>query len=463
MYLRLLRTAVLGAFAMIAVASPATTHAGLDDELKGVFDGMMNVTPADAYMTQRRGVITGGSLQMRNRMVNPNLVSFVPPRFKAGCNGIDLFMGSFSFINSEQLTQLMRNIAQAAVGYAFQLAIEGMCPTCAQVMSKLQKDIEFLNSLMRNSCEAAKKLVDGSGLGPSIRGWAEERKKEASSLDTSHGFLEDFLKADSTNDRSSTAVLIQNGAENELKGNVVKQALDQSSAVDWYAYGDDELKMVLMSLTGTLIIGKGQDADGNDDIDYKRVPAILKVRDFIEGGTVKVYACDDDRCTAPTPQSKTITGMRERVRKMVLGTGVCVACSGGIVRKMAERSGGSTFTPEEQKFIQASSPGAYSMLSKIAAEPQAMALVADRMVDALSVEMTHVIVDVMFDTVREAVTSTGRPMDTSMLMVLRDLRVDINEQRRVAADAQQSVALLLQVHDDVRQGLMARHPAVAAR
>lgn len=147
---------------LLFLISPA--KADLNDELKSTFDGLVNVTPGGSYDTQRRGVIAGGSISMRNKIVHPNLVSWVPPNLNGGCGGIDLFAGSFSYINGAQFTQLSRSIAQAAVGYAFELAIEGMCPTCAQVISKLQSEVAKLNSLMRNSCEFAKTAVNATGL-----------------------------------------------------------------------------------------------------------------------------------------------------------------------------------------------------------------------------------------------------------------------------------------------------------
>ncbi len=56
----------------------------------------------------------------------------VPPSFSAGCGGIDLFGGSFSFINMNQFVDLMRAVASNAAGYAFQLAINAMCPDCGR-------------------------------------------------------------------------------------------------------------------------------------------------------------------------------------------------------------------------------------------------------------------------------------------------------------------------------------------
>jgi conjugative transfer pilus assembly protein TraH len=43
--------------------------------------------------------------------MNESLWHFVPPSFDAGCGGIDLFAGSFSFISAEQFQNLLRAIA----------------------------------------------------------------------------------------------------------------------------------------------------------------------------------------------------------------------------------------------------------------------------------------------------------------------------------------------------------------
>ncbi|MDN4704685.1 conjugal transfer protein TraH [Vibrio parahaemolyticus] len=47
-------------------------------------------------------------------MYEQNLVSFTPPSWKAGCGGVDMFGGSFSFINAEQLVTMMRAVAANA-------------------------------------------------------------------------------------------------------------------------------------------------------------------------------------------------------------------------------------------------------------------------------------------------------------------------------------------------------------
>ena len=95
--------------------------------MTNTFDTMMNYTNPTAHLGQRRGVVTDGSLSARNRIATESLWHFVPPSYSAGCGGIDLFAGSFSFISAEQFQNLMRAIAANAAGYAFEVALGAMC------------------------------------------------------------------------------------------------------------------------------------------------------------------------------------------------------------------------------------------------------------------------------------------------------------------------------------------------
>ncbi|NOU43848.1 MAG: conjugal transfer protein TraH [Methyloglobulus sp.] len=430
------------------IALPA--KANLDQELQSAFSSMINVTPGGAYETQRRGVITGGSIAMRNNIMNPNLISFVPPSVKGGCNGIDLFAGSFSFINGAQFTQLMRSVAQAAIGYAFMLAIEGMCPTCAQIMSKLQGEVGKLNSLMRNSCEFAKGMVNATGL----KAWADERKQEASSISTGIGIVDDFFAVQENSTEAPAKALIASGNANQITGNVVYESLTQSNTASWFANGDQQLIETLMSLTGTVIVSPKTD---NSDIKFDFRPNLLKVKDIIEGGSVVIYKCESDQCLLPDDvadrQTIILTGIRARAREMVWGTGLGATGSGGIVRKMLSKNIGGDFTSSEKQFIQASRPGVYGLLRGLASEIQSANLIADQLVDVVATEMTNQIVDEMFDSVSAAVKSTGKPLDTQMEKVMGDVRAQINEARRVNGESIQGINTLVQLQKTIRDDL----------
>ena len=75
--------------AIVISTSPATSTvasaSAINSEMNKMFSSMTNVTNPGAYKTSRRGVISGGSLQVRNKVMNINIVSAQPPSFAAGC------------------------------------------------------------------------------------------------------------------------------------------------------------------------------------------------------------------------------------------------------------------------------------------------------------------------------------------------------------------------------------------
>jgi conjugative transfer pilus assembly protein TraH len=413
---------------------------------------MINITPGGSYDTQRRGVISGGSISMRNKVVHPNVVSWVPPDLKGGCGGIDLFAGSFSYINGAQFTQLSRSIAQAAVGYAFELAIEGMCPTCAQVVSKLQSEVAKINSLMRNSCELAKTAVNATGL----QAWRDEQVHKHSQVNTGYGFVDDYFNAKESGVAPAKTTII-NGKADDITGNVVMQSINAANAANWYAHGDNQLKMVLMSLTGTAITNK---KDDQSDVKYDYRPPILKLKDFMDGGNVEIYKCEPEECLLPDGNNKetiALTGLRALSRKMIFGTCVANLCTGGILNRMTNRSGTTRYVADEQKFIESTIPGVAGMLRRVSTEKQSASLVAEKMVDVVSVEIAASMINEMFISVDTAVKATGQALDTQMQANMRASLDQIKEERHISEGSVAGMNALLNLQEMVQKTL--RTPA----
>lgn len=107
-----------------------------------------------------RNVFVGGSMHMWVPRQTVQLISISPPSFSAGCGGIDFFLGGFSFINAAQFQALIKNIMQAALGYAIQLGIRTLCPMCADILATLQKLAQKANQMGMDSCQMAQNLVN---------------------------------------------------------------------------------------------------------------------------------------------------------------------------------------------------------------------------------------------------------------------------------------------------------------
>ena len=110
--------ALLTALALITTQS----QAGVNDDLNKFFDQMggggANVSVPAAWKGQAAGYLTGGNLFLRTPVRNIQLISVTLPDVKSGCGGIDAYLGSFSFINSDQIKIMGKQILSNGLGYA---------------------------------------------------------------------------------------------------------------------------------------------------------------------------------------------------------------------------------------------------------------------------------------------------------------------------------------------------------
>lgn len=158
------KTLLLTAFAICSTSATAPAlSSGLQSELNNLFGNMSNFTQPGVYESTRRGVLAGGGAQIRSRRMNIQLIAFEPPNIKAGCGGIDIFLGSFSYINLDQFISFLRAIAANAAGYAFQMALKVSCTICSNVMDAMQQIAQLMNNMNMSSCQLAQGIV---GLGP---------------------------------------------------------------------------------------------------------------------------------------------------------------------------------------------------------------------------------------------------------------------------------------------------------
>lgn len=153
------------AFAVaVGIAIPLTASATIEQQVNSMFGQLINVTGPGSYKTASRGVVSGGGIVLRNRITTSNLISITPPSAKGGCGGINLYTGSFSFINGEEFVGLMRNIASNAAGvvsgYAFEAALDYMDASTASIIRGLRNNIQRLNEMFSNSCQFATGVID---------------------------------------------------------------------------------------------------------------------------------------------------------------------------------------------------------------------------------------------------------------------------------------------------------------
>ncbi|MES1934323.1 conjugative transfer pilus assembly protein TraH [Salinisphaera shabanensis T35B1] len=357
------------ALSLLFVASmPA--WADLNDEMEGMLDDMSNFTAPGVYETQRRGVISGGSYSGRNKIMNENLLSVVPPSVGAGCGGIDLFGGSFSYISADRLVNLFRSVASNAKGYAFQIALKEMCETCMATIESLQKKLQALNQMSLNSCEAAQGIVTDS-----VMAMKGTLTKENSMIAQTAGNYGDTFQSMFDTDPSKTAQQTAPQETSErITGNLVWRALNKGAVQSWFTYGDTSMLEAIMSMTGTVIVQNSVESDDEGESNpTMTAPSTIDLQDLIEGGEVTVLDCvgsdnSANGCLEVQTRTVQLKGLAQRIEEMLLGT----STTPGIVHKMTHLD--SSPLNQEKAFIIAL-PGSYgTFLRKLATANEAAAV-----------------------------------------------------------------------------------------
>lgn len=144
-----------------------------------------STTTPGYYQTEARNAFVAGGFNVHFANNSFQLINITPPSFSAGCGGISMFFGGFSFISGAQFSALVQNILQAAIGYAIQLAIQTLCPACEAVLQVLQKAAQMANSLANNTCQMAKDIVNGGASLLGVQGLGKNSGSEANAITSS--------------------------------------------------------------------------------------------------------------------------------------------------------------------------------------------------------------------------------------------------------------------------------------
>jgi conjugative transfer pilus assembly protein TraH len=121
------------------------------DWISNWYDQAVSTSP-EYIKGQQRGYFTLGSFSARTQTGSLYPVSIQRPRLNAGCGGIDLFLGGFSFLNFEYLVTLAQRMIQVAPYIAFKIALETISQQLGGIVDQAQQIINLLNSLQFNEC-----------------------------------------------------------------------------------------------------------------------------------------------------------------------------------------------------------------------------------------------------------------------------------------------------------------------
>jgi conjugative transfer pilus assembly protein TraH len=348
-----------GILSLVFLLHATVAQATLQNEMLGMFNSMSNVTEGGYHQSMGRGVVQGPGVAIRNNRVRTDLMNFRPPSISAGCGGIDMFMGSFSFISADQFVHLMEAVATNAAGYAFKLAVSTMCPSCDAAVSHLQNIITKLNGMAGDSCKIAEEGVnlardamDSTGLSKSIEaGPLASMNVAAGTVDDAFkGFL-NTLNTGSNIGKASAADV------NAMLGNVAWKVLQRNNFMSSaFSSGDNDLAEALMSVTGTVIGSKKDEGDDAAGPSIEPHMPILKIKDLIEGAQgggadpPKRYSCaDTGQCLSLDTVDYNFEGLEKMVKDLLLGADGNADTDDSFIYKLINNTG--TLTDKEKQLI----------------------------------------------------------------------------------------------------------------
>ncbi|MEM9093954.1 MAG: conjugal transfer protein TraH [Pseudomonadota bacterium] len=385
-----------------------------------------NVTGPAAFEGQRAGYYTLGNVYVRTPQRTLNPVNIQMPGYRAGCGGIDIYGGGFSYVNSAQLVAFMKSVANNAASFAFQVALETISPVIAEKVGELQSVAQRINQFAMNSCESGQLAVAAV--------WPKSDQASRVICEASasrRGLYPDWVAArhgcGSEGDR--TNVLAGASADE-------KAALPQNINIAWDALkkhpvlsGDRELMQFLMTLSGSEILRAGADDDAQQQ--YQFLPSKMLdpgvISAFLDGGTIDIYECDsdpDDRCLNPTAgASVTIApadGLRARVGQILAD----------IMDKVRTRT---ALTAAEQQFLNVTSLPVYKMINVHAAYE---GVFADQTIQAYAEIIAVDLLYGLFDGYAEMLSEAGSTATAGDRDAVANWRAQLVQQREFLVDYQ---------------------------
>lgn len=177
-------------------------------------------TGPNHFNTQKRGFGTFGSASMRWQVSNDHPVTVTPPSYKAGCGGIDLFMGGYSFLKFDQLVKKFEKVmGPGAAAFAFDIAMSVLSQQASESIKSLSAMVDRLNQLQFDDCKASKAMAVTVLDGFSPETFSKKKTEAVQDFVTSTGVQDLYHTMGSFGKNKSVQAAAQNagaGAQNQM-------------------------------------------------------------------------------------------------------------------------------------------------------------------------------------------------------------------------------------------------------
>lgn len=420
----------------------ATSSAAGSDWMNDYFNSAgagLNVTPSAVYESQSQTTMSLGGFAYRAPQRATQLFSFSPPGYKAGCGGIDAWLGAYGFVNMDAFVAALRNIGQNAIGYFFQLALKTMAPEIDGLLTDLSKTMNSLNEFQKSSCQMVKQFV---GTTPDTRNMDLEQRAQVfgSALTGSYGSFfnarqdteTDPAKTQAAYDAACTlnaSICQDSNGFPILKNNfnLVFDALERAGG-----YSKEEIELYI-SLFGTVTFLKNTSDQASGFTTEYFKPTItwedflgpltgthsMKIRECPSGSDCLPYASATDEGTP-----RTTTGMTAIVYTQLH------KLKDAIVTRTALTD------PKALQIISMTSTPIYQMIAQAIHSGRGSTIVADRIIDGFSeVIATEIAFRQMQDISREVEDALNKTKAVSVkadIKAIDDFHERLKGERNVA-------------------------------
>lgn len=243
-----------------------TAGAGFVKDYFDATQAMSNVTEAGVREAGAVSTVTGGGFVYRTPRTDFVPFSVTPPSLKAGCGGIDLFLGAFSIPSREEFVSFLKSVGTALPGLAFQLALQTMAPDLNEQVGRYADLIRSYTNRYTDSCEAARALLENTGAAEHLTRVVEGAKNAL----RSDGTVADQSEADRRVRDNGEKAIAASPIRKDSGGNVVDApeinltwALLSGGKLGAADFDSVSLRETMMTLLGTTVFtqeGKGENA-----------------------------------------------------------------------------------------------------------------------------------------------------------------------------------------------------------
>lgn len=142
---------------------PCTSQAGFLQEFYDDANLQSSYTAPGLYASASMDTVTGGRFILKANREDFQPYYLQGPELKAGCGGIDVFLGAFSIPSKDEFVSFVRSIGTALPVLAFHAALQSLAPDLNEQISQFRDMLMRYASMLGDSCQIAENIMPTNG------------------------------------------------------------------------------------------------------------------------------------------------------------------------------------------------------------------------------------------------------------------------------------------------------------